>query len=538
MNQQKIKNCNTIIISILCIIGYIAFQMLTSMSPRLGLMAYNGVFMACQFGLCLILARLYPKNGILLSIFLMGFSLLFILREIFIAHRMSPLPGLFNTTIFIITLITLYKQFQAREKEAATDFLTGLLNHRGLHKKLLSIERTNKAFHIIHINLDNFKILTDNWGHSYGDRILILATEKLKSVVQKDGLIAKMDSEDFIILLDSHHDPIETGNLILEALREKLVVTLNDSEIECYLTVYAGIASYPQDGDTFETVLKHAGIAMYEASQKKMPESCYFNSDMEDYINHQLELEKLIIHGLEEDYFYLVYQPQYRMDGTTLRGFETLLRMKTPDGKQISPADFIPVAEKGELILSIDDYVLRRAMTEFRDILSQSAHALILCINVSAQNIGNAEFPIKLKQMLEETQFPPHHLEIEITEYCLVASIDTTIENIKKLRDMGVKIALDDFGTGYTSLSYLSKMPVNLLKLDKTLIDDIELDSKKLDFIHAIISMGHLMDCEVLSEGVKNEEQLDLLSQHGCDFIQGYICGKPIELEAAKKLFC
>lgn len=175
-------------------------------------------------------------------------------------------------------------------------------------------------------------------------------------------------------------------------------------------------------------------------------------------------------------------------------------------------------------------------MNEYKEIVLNSNKDLIISVNISAKNIGSLGFTEKVQNILNETGFPAKNLEIEITEYCFVQSLEITISNIKKLREMGVQLALDDFGTGYTSLSYLAKMPINLLKVDKSLVDDIESNSKSRDFVNAVISMGHLMECEVISEGVENEKQIDLLHTQECDFIQGYVWGKPLDYEVAKKL--
>ena len=210
--------------------------------------------------------------------------------------------------------------------------------------------------------------------------------------------------------------------------------------------------------------------------------------------------------------------------------------MKLPDGTVVSPGEFIPVAEKGEQIIRIDDYVLHRAMTEFKSIVINNNPDLILSVNVSAKNIGTLDFPDRIRGILDKTGFPAHNLEIEITEYCMVQSIKITVENIRRLRAMNIQVALDDFGTGYTSLNYLSQMPVNLLKIDKSLIDDIERSQKKCEFVNAIISMGHLMGCEVISEGVENTMQLSKLDDNNCDYVQGFVWGKPLPYEAAKAL--
>ena len=202
----------------------------------------------------------------------------------------------------------------------------------------------------------------------------------------------------------------------------------------------------------------------------------------------------------------------------------------------ISPSEFIPVAESCGLIGEIDDYVLIRVMKEFKEMVVYVQENLIISVNISAKSLCNPMFSEKISSIIMQTGFPARNLEIEITEYSLVHSFDVAIENIKRLRSLGVKVALDDFGTGYTSLSYLYKMPVNLLKIDKTLIDDIENDAKSRLFVNAVISMGHLMNCEVISEGVENTNQVSILESQNCDFIQGFVWSKPLEYEDARKM--
>ena len=186
--------------------------------------------------------------------------------------------------------------------------------------------------------------------------------------------------------------------------------------------------------------------------------------------------------------------------------------------------------------MKIDDYVLRRVMREFKALLDALGKDFIVSVNVSAKNIGSKNFADKVEKMLAEEQFLPKNLEIEITEYSFSDSMETTIENINKLKALGVQIALDDFGTGYTSIANLMKLPINLLKIDKSLIDDIETNHTARDMVDSVIYMGHVMNCDVISEGVETEKQLELLREHNCDFIQGFVWGKPQSYDDAKNL--
>ena len=208
--------------------------------------------------------------------------------------------------------------------------------------------------------------------------------------------------------------------------------------------------------------------------------------------------------------------------------------MNEPGGNNLSPAEFIPAAEKNDLILEITDWVLNKALNTFADLIRGTD--IIISINVSSKNMENPNFVLQVREELQQANFPAKNLEVEITEYCLLESFEKTIQNIRALRDMGVKVALDDFGTGYSSLSYLEKLPINLLKIDKTLVDDIEGNQKIQQFVNAVIYMGHLMGCEVICEGVESQAQLNLLRENNSDFIQGYIWSRPLEFDKAKEL--
>lgn len=533
MAKELKEKTKSLIDLIICILLFALLHLLTVKGD---FSSFNGVFMAFKYGLCLIMISHEKKKGIVISSILMIFSLISIIRVMIIKNDIEPLPGLVNIIFYLATIIMLGKQIISREKAAVTDFLTGMLNRRGLYKVLKRKIEDGNPFNVVYIEIDNFKFINDSYGHSCGDKLLKTVAKRMCSIVGREDNVAIIGEDEFVVILDDSFEPEKTVNEIINSIREKITISINGSDINCYLTCHAGISSYPDDSDDYEALIKYADIAMYHAAKEKSVSVCFFDKEMADYINRQMELETLIKDGLENDYFYLVYQPQYKLDGKKLRGFESLLRMKTPDGKFVSPGEFIPVAEKGDLILQIDNYVLYRAMKEFKPIVEKSDEELTVSVNVSAKNVGNPDFVDKVKTILNETGFPAENLEIEITEYCLVQSVDITIENIKKLRSMGIQVALDDFGTGYTSLNYLAKLPINLLKVDKSLIDGIENNEKSRDFVHAVISLGHLMGCSVISEGVENEEQLSLLGGQECDFIQGYVWGKPLEYQNAKEL--
>ena len=230
-----------------------------------------------------------------------------------------------------------------------------------------------------------------------------------------------------------------------------------------------------------------------------------------------------------------MFQPQYETETKRLRGFETLLRLKDETGVPIPPSDFIPVAERSGLIFEIDRWVLRHAMQSFSEEITGNSD-FIVSVNISARHIVEPGFAEEVKDMLEENNFPPERLEIEVTESCFIASIEKAISTLLKIKSLGVQIALDDFGTGYASLSYLQKLPIDLLKIDKSFIDDMTDREEGGNFVKSIIAIGHMFHCKVISEGVEEEQQLELLKELKCDYIQGYLWGKPQKQSDALQL--
>lgn len=517
------------------VILYIFIQIISLMYERSLLAAFNGVLMSLQYGLCLLMINNNRKKGIVVSMALMGFTSVMILRALIFSRSIGPLPGFCNSIFYLITIFVLAMHQRKSEIASITDLLTGVSNRRGLYKNLKERISNQESFSVIYISLDNFKVINDNYGHAYGDELLRKIAKKMRAQLGKDDTITRIGGAEFVVAIRAKDEAEKIANELLESIRQKSTISIDNKFIDVYMTCYAGLASYPADASDYESVIKYADIAMYEALSAQSETAFVFDQRMAKDMNRQVEVEQLIKEGLEKDYFYLVYQPQFDINDKKLRGFETLIRMKTPDGTMISPGEFIPVAEKSDFILQIDDYVLKRAMNEFKDIVTVNDN-LTISINVSAKNFGKIDFVDKVKDILQETGYPAKNLEIEITEYCMVDSMKITIRNIELLREMGIQIALDDFGTGYTSLNYLAKLPINLLKIDKSLVDDIVNDEKSREFVSIVISMGHLMGCEVISEGVEDEKQLACLREDDCDFVQGYVWSKPLEYEKAKEI--
>ena len=397
--------------------------------------------------------------------------------------------------------------------------------------------RDKKAFSVVYFEIENFRTINDNLGHKYGDVALKTVANKLMEIENEDNVyVSRIGGAEFAAVVFGSIDPKSFAEKVIDKIGTN-VTNADNMDIRLSLSVYSGICSYPGDANNADDILKYADIAVYTARTARTKNRiCYFDKEMKEKLFRQIELERMVRDSLTHDYFYLVYQPQYDINTKELRGFETLLRLKTPDGVNVSPGEFIPVVEKSELIMKVDSYVIRRALKEAKAMVDAKGNNIVISINVSAKNISSHGFVAEIKDALKESGFPPKCLEIEITEYSFAEDNVVTTENVTELRALGIQIALDDFGTGYTSLSQVMRLPVNLLKIDKSLIDDIENNQINRDFVDAIIYMGHLMDCDVISEGVESDQQLGLLKDHECDFVQGFVWGKPMEYEQAVEL--
>lgn len=547
INRKNILMFLLTLYGLACIVGVTRLASMSGQIIRYGNFVFpvssiQGIIAAINSLCCVILVFIDFRKGSKLAMGIMILSLLAALNPIIASHNLAPLPSVVSSFVSFITVSVIYSFYKRSTLNSLTDFITGLPNRRYYVKYVNQQFEEKNDFLLACIEIEDFKNINDVYGIQAGDYILKEIAPKLKSMLGKNEMLFKITGGIFAMILDENNYPEEKLKLIIRSE----VMTLppkhgEDPSIKktCNVSLAAGIIHIDQNYNKERNasgILRYGEIALAEARKSEEQKICFYDDSLLDSDFEQKEAEFLIKDAMAHDWFFLVYQPQYITEGKKLRGFETLIRCRKPDGSIVSPAMFIPAAEKTNLITEIDDYVLRRAMTEMKPVLEASGNSFVVSINVSAKNIATENFAEKINQMIEEIQFPAENLEIEITEYSFAESRDITIDNILTLRTLGVQIALDDFGTGYTSIAQLMKLPVSLLKIDKSLIDELESDPVMSDMVDSIIYMGHIMDCEVISEGVENENQLEILKDHKCDFIQGFVWGKPLPYEEAKAL--
>lgn len=504
----------------------------------------QGVLTGIRSLSCVLMVFISYTAGIIPAIVLILLNIIHSVYPIILLRSLTPLPGAISSVVSLVSVLIIYSFYKKAVIKSYTDYISGLNNRRSYVKEAGIRIAAGKSFCLACVEIEGFKSINDIFGILAGDYILKQTAEKFKLIAGKNATVFKITGAMFAIIFDDLNSNSSPEEKIRQIIKPDVIgipsedwesKTIEKTCVISYAAGYTYVQPPYSKKKSASSILKDTETALLVAHNYPENKICAYNETLENEEIKQKEAELLILESLENELFYLVYQPQYTTAEKKLRGFETLIRCKKPDGSIVSPALFIPAAEKTSLIMRIDDYVLRKAMTECKALVDGTEDNLVISINVSAKNISSDNFASKIKEIIKETEFPPEHLEIEITEYSFAES-GKTIANINELKELGIQIALDDFGTGYTSIAQLMKLPVNLLKIDKSLIDDIENSQVMRDMVDSVIYMGHIMNCEVISEGVENENQLKLLLEHKCDFIQGFVWGKPQSYDEVKRL--
>lgn len=429
-------------------------------------------------------------------------------------------------------------QNDAIEFLAYHDPLTKLPNRSKLKLQLDSqlLNYPNKEFSLIFIDLDNFKNINDTMGHEIGDKILIEVSNRLRELSGTSHFPVRFGGDEFIILFDS----ADTATIdafcvqLIHAFKQQFLI----NDLVFFLSSSIGIATYPQDATTPEDLIKYADIAMYEAKKNGKNQFIYYHSSMQRTIHNFLHIESLIRDGLKDDLFELYFQPLMHSKDNNLQGFEALLRLPHPTEGFISPDTFIGVAEQNGDILLIGKEVLRQACDFIQKVQEIYTKPFYVAINVSAKQLHQPYFAQDLLTYLEARRIPTHLLKVELTESALMENIETASLQLKTLKAGGVNISLDDFGTGYSSFSYLARLPIGTLKIDKSFVQSVHDSQANRHIIEAISNLAHILGMNVTAEGIETDEQFGFLAQHQIDTLQGYLFSKPIKKEFIFEKLC
>lgn len=411
------------------------------------------------------------------------------------------------------------------------DILTEIPNRSVFTRKLNeNISNANgKQFAVFLLDIDRFKFINDTFGHDVGDTLLRQVVERIKGLLADNDLICRIGGDEFAILINSRQyltKIYEIASNIVGECYQKFII----KEKEVYITISMGVAVFPDNGESADSLLKHADMAMYSAKNNGGNRCRFYVSPEELQPFKSYYLLSNLNNALKNNEFELYYQPQQELATGRIIGVEALLRWFSPTGF-ISPTDFIPLAEDTGLIVPIGEWVLKTACEQSRKWQLEGYNNLKISVNISAKQFYQPNFVSMLDEILANTNLEPKMLNIEITESIAMKNFCSASNIISELSTMGVTITIDDFGTGYSSLNYLANLELDYLKIDKSLIENIDTQGKKSSVVKGIPSIAHNLGIKVVAEGVERQEELDFLKRNQCDLVQGYLIGRPMPIQ-------
>ncbi|MUG95746.1 EAL domain-containing protein [Scytonema sp. UIC 10036] len=438
----------------------------------------------------------------------------------------------------MVTNITERKQMEEKlVYQAFYDALTGLPN------RVLLMERLGQAiaqvkrhpenlFAVLFLDLDRFKVVNDSLGHAVGDQLLVAIAQRLQSCLRQNDTVARLGGDEFTILL-SHIQTIDDATLVAERIHQVLKSPFNLSGYEVFTSASIGIAIGTTQYDQPTDVLRDADTALYRTKEQGKSGHIVFDTAMYEQALALLQLETQLRRAIERQELSVYYQPIVSVSTGAITGFEALVRWHHPQQGMISPDKFIPIAEETGLIVSIGQWVLREACQQLRQWQKQfpAFKSLNINVNLSAKQFSQPNLVKQISQILKETNLAPSSLKLEITESTIMANSETAATVLKQLKAFGVQLCIDDFGTGYSSLAYLHRFPIDVLKIDRSFINQIDSDRERLAIVSAIVTLGSHLGLSVVAEGVETMEQWAQLKLLQCAFAQGYLFSKPLNAE-------
>jgi len=469
-------------------------------------------------------------------------------KQLFLQTHIMPLAFYDEKVALIVSMdITERKNAQAKmEFMAHHDALTGLPNRvqlvERLEHELRRAERHRYYGAVLFIDLDQFKNINDSLGHPVGDRVLEVVAERLQESVREEDLVARLSGDEFVVVLTVLDQHMETAALRAGEISEKIRAIVSQPYVydtmELRVTCSVGVVVYPDKNNSVHELLRYADTAMYQVKEKGRDSIEFFNEEMADKVSRQLVMEGDLHRALEEQQFELHYQAKIDVDTGRAKGAEALLRWNHPTKGQISPVDFIPVLETSGMIIDVGQWVVEEACKTLVRWADEGwwQEGMRLSINISPRQFRRIAFVQDVLDTLEQYPIPANSLDMEITEGIVIQRVEDAIATMTILNESGISFSLDDFGTGYSSISYLKRLPVATLKIDKAFVGDIIEDRNDRVLVETIVTMGKLLDLELVAEGVELQEQLNILHRLGCHYYQGYLASKPVDRAAFEQI--
>ena len=422
--------------------------------------------------------------------------------------------------------------------QAHHDTLTNLPNRLlfldRLNQTIKHAKRYEKQLAVLFMDLDHFKEINDTLGHDAGDQLLITVARKLESAIRKSDTVARLGGDEFTLILED----IEESNDIITITQKILYlmtqpVSIEDNEF--YTSFSIGIALYPNDGESAETLLKNADAAMYRVKEEGRNNYQFYTEDMTTRAFERMHLETQLRKAIENHEFELYYQAQLDLSSQKIIGMEALIRWNHPNLGIVPPSQFIPLAEDTGLIIQIDDWVMEKGIVQWVEWLKKGIDPGKLSLNLSQLQLDTPNFIKKVTNLIDNYQIDPHKIIFEVTESQIMKNPKKAIKILQELSTLGIELAIDDFGTGYSSLSYLKQLPINKLKIDQSFIHDIPQDMDDMEITRTIIAMSKGLHLDIIAEGVETKEQSEFLTENGCNEVQGFYYHKPASKKDIEK---
>ena len=424
--------------------------------------------------------------------------------------------------------------------QANTDALTGLKNRRALEKFIEDYANADlkreKHFYVYYVDLDNFKGINDAFGHHVGDAFLTAVSKRLKHVGSAYDFIARIGGDEFIVIIDDFR------KRDLKEFVAEFLLTIFDKPVEAegreiFLSASIGIAEYPKHGDTFAELIRSADAALYKAKGEGRGGYQVFNETLALDAMQPLMIESNLKYAIKRKELRLYYQPQFSLETGALVGIEALVRWNHPEEGLLGPGSFLPIAEKTALIKEIEAWIFHEGCHQAKVWHSNGYKFGRLALNASGPSLSNQYVSGHLRAAMAKSHCPAEILEVEISESFETYNIESGLDEITMIKGAGVSISLDDYGTAYSSLKMLAEMPLDVIKIDRSLIMGIGKDQKSNALVVATIGLCKLLNFKVIAEGVEHKEQMDFLRKAGCNAVQGYLCGKPVSKDEFEALY-
>ncbi|MDQ7073126.1 MAG: EAL domain-containing protein [Gammaproteobacteria bacterium] len=441
-------------------------------------------------------------------------------------------------TIWLFEDITEQKEKDEKlQKLASLDSLTGLPN-RGVFNDRLehAIHQSNRKavrLAVFFLDLDRFKHINDSLGHKAGDNLLCEVAKRLKQCVREGDTVARLGGDEFTLILEDIRS-IQFVAKVAEKVLNVVAEPYNLEGTEVTISPSIGISLFPADGKNSEILLKNADAAMYHAKESGRNNFQFYSTEMNEQAAERLAMQTSLRKAVENDELYLDFQPQINLTTGKISGAEALLRWNSPKWGQVSPFDFVPILEDTGLITVVGEMVLRKACETFVSLKDTLDAEFKIAVNLSGRQFSGGQLASRVRDIITETGMSTNNLELEITENVLMDDTNLAIATLTELSELGISLAIDDFGTGYSSLSYLKQFPLDVLKIDRSFVRDINDDADDAAIVDAILAMSRRLNLEVVAEGVETIEQLSFLQKNDCPRVQGYYFSKPLSFNDFK----